>query len=263
MAGFRESLRQAVRQIAFRTSVDSLKKRGVDRVSVLGIDRMVALIEEAVHKSLRSRLVGIDREAVADATKAEFLRLLRSHEDLQREKSELERLKERAEEEVDAMRRELQAQRRALEQRLAEGDLRQAGRYDGDDARIAEQVREVVRAVAGSDGVAPGMLEQRVLELVMASIAGERRSAEEARRALRDREVDNLRRRIQKLSQSLEQTEHRLRHVSAMKDIDEGISSVYREVQGLQPGDTAFARKRELMSAIFQANMRLQKRVDG
>ena len=41
MAGFKDALKQAVRQIAFRTSVDSLKTQGVNKVSVLGIARIV------------------------------------------------------------------------------------------------------------------------------------------------------------------------------------------------------------------------------
>ena len=50
MGGFRDSLKQAVRQIAFRTDLNSLKKQGIEQVSVLGMDRIVGLIEEAVHR---------------------------------------------------------------------------------------------------------------------------------------------------------------------------------------------------------------------
>jgi hypothetical protein len=77
-SGFREMLKAAVRQMARRTPLDQLRKKGFKEVDVLGIDRIVGLIEEAVHRGLKSRLYGIEREAVAEATKAEFLRLLRS-----------------------------------------------------------------------------------------------------------------------------------------------------------------------------------------
>src|SRR5262249_2424991 len=129
LAGFKESLVQAVRKLAFKTSVDALKKRGIEQVSVLGMDRIVALIEESVYRSLRSRLVGMEREAVADATKAEFLRLLRSNEDLKREKSAIEQLKERAEEEVDQLRRDLAREQRTLDRRLKEQTVVDAARY--------------------------------------------------------------------------------------------------------------------------------------
>src|SRR5262245_53906220 len=260
MAGFKESLKQAVRQIAFRTSLESLRKQGVEQVSVLGIDRIIALIEEAVHRSLKSRLVGIERDAVADATKSEFLRLLRSNQDLQKQKGDLERLKERAEEEVDQLRRELAMQHQELELRLQQGALAETGRYEGENSRIAQKVRELLGSLADGGSAAAGALQERVLELVMDTVAEERRASESARSALRDREVENLQRRIEKLTKSLATTEHRLKQVAAMKNIDDGISSIYREVQGLDPGDTGFGRKRELMAAIFEANMRLQNK---
>src|SRR5690606_31230334 len=53
MANLKRSLKEAVRKLAYSTSVDQLKKRGVTKVNVLGIDRVVALIDEAVHRSLR------------------------------------------------------------------------------------------------------------------------------------------------------------------------------------------------------------------
>ena len=70
MSGFKETLKDAVRQMSFRTSLDKLKKKGVQNVNVLGIDRIIALIEAAVHRSLKSRLVGIEREAVAESTRS-------------------------------------------------------------------------------------------------------------------------------------------------------------------------------------------------
>ena len=265
MSGFKETLKDAVRQLSFRTSLDSLKRRGVQQVSVLGIDRITALIEAAVHRSLKSRLVGVEREAVADATKAEFLRLLRTNEDLQRQKSEIEQQRERAEEEVDQLRRELAGRQRELKLKLDEEALGVASRYEGEDAAIARKIADVVRSLFQSQGAAQGAagghgsVEQRLLELVMDVVSGERRAAEAARAALRDREVDTLQRRIKKLNENLTATEHRLQHVAALKSVDGGISSVYREVQGLDTSELLVAKKKELMAEIFKANLQLQK----
>lgn len=260
MAGLRDSLKQAVRQMAFRTSVDDLKKKGVHQVNVLGIDRIIQLIDEAVHRSLKSRLVGLEREAVADATKSEFLRLLRSKEDLEREKSELERLKERAEDEVDVLRRELEQQQQALQLRLDEGGLQLHTRYEGENAAIAAKINEVLKAaVSGGAGKSLSSLQEAVFALVMDVVTDERKSAEAARAALRDREVEVLQRRITKLNESLQHTEQRFREVAAMKSIDDGISSVYREVQGLRSDDAGSKRKKDLMAEIFKANLKLQK----
>lgn len=260
MAGLRDSLKEAVRQMAFRTSVDHLKKKGVQQVSVLGIDRIIALIEEAVHRSLKSRLVGVERDAVADATKAEFLRLLRSKEDLERQKSEAERLREQAEEEVDLLRRDIEQQRQALKLRLEANSLELRTRYAGEDAVIAAKVADVLGGLARSGDVDAATAQDRVMELVMDVVAGERRKAEVAQKALQDREIETLQRRIGKLNDTLTQTEHRLKQVAAMKNLDDGISSIYREVQGLS-GDAADAgKKKELMAEIFKANLMLQRK---
>jgi len=45
-----------------------------------------------------------------------------------------------------------------------------------------------------------------------------------------------------------------------MKHIDEGISSIYREVQGLDNADLQHTRKKELMAEIFAANLKLQRK---
>ena len=55
-------------------------------------------------------------------------------------------------------------------------------------------------------------------------------------------------------------TEQRLQQVAAMKQVDGGISSIYREVQGVADGDGQAGRKKELMAEIFKANLKLQKK---
>ncbi|MFN9277424.1 MAG: hypothetical protein ACK6D2_17015 [Planctomycetota bacterium] len=262
MGGLKDSLRDAIRQIAFRTSVDRLRKQGVKQVSVLGLDRIIALIDAAVHSSLKSRLVGADREVVADATKAEFLRLLRSNGDLQRETSEVEKVRERTQDELDALRRELAQQQSALRLRLERDDLGAAARWQGEDAAIADKVAAVVRELAGAgEGlVAASALESRVVELVQDVVADERRAGEVVRKQLADREVGMLQQRIDKLSQALALTEHKLQQVSAQRSLDAGISSIYREVQGLAVDDTRVDAKKGMMAAILAENLRLQKR---
>ena len=45
MGSFKDTLKESLRQLAFRTSIDSLKKKGVQQVNVLGLDRISSLIE--------------------------------------------------------------------------------------------------------------------------------------------------------------------------------------------------------------------------
>ncbi|MFT4540365.1 MAG: diguanylate cyclase (GGDEF)-like protein [Planctomycetota bacterium] len=71
-------------------------------------------------------------------------------------------------------------------------------------------------------------------------------------------EIDLLQRRIAKLTQSLGATEGELQRLAAVKSVDSGISSVFREVQGLSSDDSQLEAKQGLMSSIFKANLQLQ-----
>jgi len=71
--------------------------------------------------------------------------------------------------------------------------------------------------------------------------------------------VEVLQLRIRKLSRSLELTEERLREVCKIKELDPGVASIYREVQGLSGEDESYAVKEEMMRNIFEANMLIQK----
>ena len=103
------------------------------------------------------------------------------------------------------------------------------------------------------------LTQSRVLALVMELIDRERKTAVAAKEAARDREVDLLQRRISKLNGSLQTTEGRLARLANTKDVEMGIASIYREVQGLDGADRHLEKKRELMRSIFEANLRLQR----
>lgn len=72
------------------------------------------------------------------------------------------------------------------------------------------------------------------------------------------REIDQLNRRIAKLMGSLEATEQEVATLRALKGVEDGVESIYRDVQGLDGADPRTEVKKELMGAIFQANMDLQ-----
>lgn len=256
MAGFGKSIRDAVRKLSYNTSVDQLKKRGVNRVNVMGMDRMASLIEEAVQRSLRNKLLSLDREEVAAATKDEFMRLLRSNEELEKEQSELRRLKDQAEQEVDRLRRDLAEQERQLEAKLKLAETEVQASYAGEDQDIAKRLNTLLTGLSQAKGQKD--IHEKVLAMVMDIVRGQRREALKAKESARDQEVQHLQRRIEKLSTSLETTEQQLVKITAVRDIDDGISSVYREVQGLSKDDRQYTHKKALMSNIFAANKELQ-----
>ena len=84
-------------------------------------------------------------------------------------------------------------------------------------------------------------------------------SEHEAKRREHEEQVDLLKRRLTKLSSSLEMTEDELRRVMKMKAIDPGVASIYRTVQGLDTEEADFELKKEMMSKIFEANLELQQ----
>ncbi len=249
MADLKSSLKDAVRKLARQTSVDSLKKRGVKQVNVLGLDRIVSLIDEAVHRSLRHKLLSSEREAVVDATKEEFLKLLRSNE-------ELRARQERAEEESNNLRLEMQRLQGEIDERVAEASVDLVAGYEGENAQILLQIQSLFANAKGADD--PGLVA-KVQELVVKLVTEQRHEVEIAQAAARDREIHNLQRRLKKLNDSLEFTEQKLDEVSRMKNVEEGVASVYRDVQGLKGGGQEVERKKELMAGLFAANMKLQK----
>ena len=68
-------------------------------------------------------------------------------------------------------------------------------------------------------------------------------------------EVDVLERRIQKLTRALEEAQSELVRAQAGHEIDPGVASAYRTVQGLRDGDGA---KRDMLEKLFQANLELR-----
>jgi len=241
-----------VRKLATKTSVEQLKKQGVKQVNVVGLDRIVQLIDEAIHRSLRDRLLLGEREAIADATREEFVRLLRSNEELQARAS-------RDAEEVNSLRLELQRLQQELTERMERAQVEERPTWVHEDERIAQMVQGVV-SEALRDGSNASSLEQRVLEVVMNLVGGERRTTLAAKAAARDSEVELLQRRIRKLSESLDSAESKIGELAKLKDVEQGIASIYRGVQGLMPDANEAGRKKELMAGIFAANLKLQKK---
>ncbi len=79
--------------------------------------------------------------------------------------------------------------------------------------------------------------------------------------AQHNRQIDVLERRIGKLTCSLEATEGELARMALLREVDPGLSSIYRTVQGLDSGASHALAKKEMMSAIFAANLELQEEI--
>ncbi len=76
-------------------------------------------------------------------------------------------------------------------------------------------------------------------------------------------QIQNLERRISKLTDSLGRTEAELKRVASMKDVDMGVASLYRTVQGLSDEDDNAEAKHEMLKNIFEANLALRAEMAG
>jgi len=89
----------------------------------------------------------------------------------------------------------------------------------------------------------------------------ERRRALVARLVAIERErIDVLERRLAKLRGSQEEMERALAELARRAEIDGGLPSIYRTVQGLDPADGLRETKTALLTTLFEQNLDLQKR---
>ncbi len=126
------------------------------------------------------------------------------------------------------------------------------------DREMSDQLRTAFEECAAD----PDALLARVTEIALQATGGERAKLVDAQVSEHQREIENFERRIAKLTQSLQMTEEEMRRIAASKNIDPGVASVYRSVQGLNGEDEQVEIKKELMSTIFEANLELKRAID-
>lgn len=121
-----------------------------------------------------------------------------------------------------------------------------------------EMLRTKMRAIFESMGEEFPDLEGRdseVFALALQKMSQERRS--------QDDKLEVLERRIARLSHNLGLTEEQLQLAMEMKGMDPGVASIYREVQGLADGASDKELKKDMMAAIYEANIELQNKADN
>jgi GGDEF domain-containing protein len=119
---------------------------------------------------------------------------------------------------------------------------------------ISKVIELFKREPEKSEGVL--RVEKEVIALLRAELAAWRETSTASRMIESQKTIDNLERRVAKLTESLGLTEAELKRVAKMKSIDLGIASIYRDVQGLS-GDEADAETKMLKN-IFESNISLR-----
>jgi diguanylate cyclase (GGDEF)-like protein len=127
------------------------------------------------------------------------------------------------------------------------------------DTELGKKLRELFQQI-GPQTPDTVSLQRAVIDLVLQNIELVRAEVASGELEERNRQIDTLERRVRKLAGILELTEAELARVAAMKDVDPGISSIYRSVQGLNGVEQDYELRRALMNEIFKANLELKDR---
>lgn len=246
------ALADAVREIGRLDTPQDMEQRGVRRVRRISMQDISRMIEKAVNRTIMERTLGVDAaemQLLFDRAQVGLVGIMKGVEEVEATRGAVAESQRELLAEIDEMRRD---------QKVANADHP----LELDDP-IAVQMRDAIRDCFLRTGVntPEGRAAERDLfARAFALLEALRRRAAEAAAASRDVEIDRLDRRIHKLVDSLETTEAALKRVAAMKNVDLGIASLYRVVQGLATDESNVELKKEMMSLIFKANLDLQKK---
>jgi len=256
------------------------------RLSLVSADTLPRIVQSAVHRSLRSPTTGSpttgspitggpsDGELAARLAR-ELVRAIRgggrsvygmSREDvlteLERANHGLVLAREQARAELDELRRRAGTHRAELIRARAAAARDDDGAGAAQEADAAQRLAQVF-AIAERDGASAEELELRVRQLFTRTVRRERSRILDELGAEHDRRIDVLERRIAKLNATLERSEAAVRELAARKDVDEGLASIYRTVQGLGADEHDAEAKRLMLETLFLANLELRGALAG
>lgn len=163
--------------------------------------------------------------------------------------------------------RELDKLREEVDSQIAEIQEFQAklfGESNGKEELWGKQLMDKVlelfqREPEKSEGVL--RVEKEVIALLKSELAAWRETSTASRMIESQKQISQLERRVVKLTESLGLTEAELKRVAAMKNIDLGVASIYRTVQGLSADGADAEQKKEMLKNIFDANMLLKSQL--
>ena len=247
------ALADAVREFGSPTTPKELESRGLRKVRYVPVRKISEMIEKAINRTILERTLGDgngDLSALVEHAQAGMLGLLKGVEDVVASQGAISRSRDELLEELAEMRRE-----RAQATPIVAADP--------SDPTVQKMVAAIRETFAKLGPRTPDVVtvEHEFTERAKVLLEEARRRAAAAQIRERDAHVDRLERRVKKLVQSLEETEAALKQIAAMKNIDLGIASLYKVVQGLPMEEANRALKQELMTVIFHANVDLQKRL--
>ncbi|MFT7676066.1 MAG: hypothetical protein ACI8QC_000032 [Planctomycetota bacterium] len=258
-----EELTEVVRRWARPTTPEEMQARGVRAVRSISLSHMAALIEKAVNRTLLKRTVGEpgedDLEFSQDA-RLEFMSLLQGEQaGASGQVADVKPTEAQAGSALERLKRDLRVRRRNLRQE--EAALAQEPGVEGEeDGRLTQRLQHLFRAADLRSNLADE-LELRVIRLAVGELRQERARSRQVLIDQHRSETEVLGRRVTKLVAELKRTEGALARASRGVQEEDGVASIYDEVQGLGEHEEQAERKGALMSAIFEANLELQAKI--
>jgi hypothetical protein len=246
------ALTEAVREFGSPTTPSQLEQRGVRTLRSVPVQRISEMIEKAVNRTILERTLGAgngDLGVLIDHAQVGLLKLLKGVEEVEASRGAISQSRTELMDELAEMRRD----------RVRANAAPVADPTDPTVHKMRAAIRETFGKL-GANGAEALVIERQFTEVALVLLEEARRRAAAAQNRERDSQVDRLERRVTKLVESLEATEKTLKEVAAMKNIDLGIASLYRVVQGLPEEEQNRAQKKQMMEIIFQANLDMQKR---
>lgn len=248
-------------------------QRQARKLSLIGNEQLAGAIGAAVRAGLSQHFLFEETQLRAAVTSIgqELLQRLKASsravrglpkqaflKEVEADKRRIEKQRERARQELESLLKQLHERR--LEFGKAEQELlREAERNaKAQDRDLSARIAELFSGLDASGDAAS--IQAQITALAVQKLQEERDKALEKQMTEHRQEVQNFERRISKLTHSLELTEDELRRIAAAKNIDIGVGSIYRTVQGLSNADVDYETKKELMTSIFMANLELQKK---
>jgi hypothetical protein len=240
---------------------------------IVGLASAVELVVEALDEALESLAPELPAERarhVAARARRTFLERLRASGrpvrgmaksaflvELERSKSDLLEARDRLRGELAGLvqRRDLLMEIRGVP--AAPGDPAAPGPAPA-ESELRRSLRNLL-ALARDPAVDLALLESVGLAQLLELLTRDRARVEAERSAELELKLDVHQRRIDKLAGLLADSERALAELARLKDVDPGLSSIYRSVQGLAAGDAQAAAKQEALDKIFQANLALRR----
>lgn len=244
------------------------------RLKVVDKDLLAEAVDSAVQRSLKRRLGMVGGGDVTKIQRDVRNRLMRLvHEkgkrirgvtkssflvQLQRSRNEILTSRDEAREELEGLRDRMQRIHDARDTDDEELERQVADLSRESEAELRERMEQLFAEVDAGE-LAPGDLAGRVVDLTARFAHDEAERLAELRGGRQLLRMENLERRINKLSAKLDQSESVIGQLMTLKDTELGTASIYREVQGLTEADVRAKLKRAMLEQVFEANLTLQR----